>query len=156
MSSNLEEGTAPTSKRMSVGMIKAFTKAHTFVRKITGNRFFNTLGGDEVCFVKMTGAKSGRSLNIPLMYVPHGDDVLLVASQGGNDKHPVWYYNLIKHPEISIEHRGEITERIARLASAEEKPELWPVCDQAYAPFADYRRFTEREIPIFVCEPRTA
>jgi hypothetical protein len=42
----------------------------------------------------------------------------------------------------------------ARLARPEEKPALWPICDRHYAPYADYRKRTTREIPIFVCEPR--
>jgi len=39
----------------------------------------------------------------------------------------------------------------ARLASADEKAELWPTCDAHYAPFADYRKRTDRDIPMFVC-----
>ena len=115
--------------------------------------FFNTLGGDEVCFVTMKGAKSGRTLTIPLMYVPYRDGVLLVASQGGAPKNPVWYHNLVKHPDIEVRHRGERMELRARLASPDEKPELWPLCDEHYAPYAQYRERTTRDIPIFVCEP---
>lgn len=154
MSSDTAQSVSPNSKRVSVRTIKIFTKAHKLLRAITGTRFLNTLGGDEVCFVKMTGAKSGRSLTVPLMYVPHGENVLLVASQGGNDKNPVWYHNLVKHPDIAIEHRGKTKDYTARLALSDEKGMLWPVCDAAYAPFAEYRQFTDREIPIFICEPR--
>jgi hypothetical protein len=42
----------------------------------------------------------------------------------------------------------------ARQAEPQEKPALWPICDQAYAPYAEYRKRTTRDIPIFVCEPR--
>ena len=101
----------------------------------------------------MKGARSGRRLTIPLMYVPHGGGVLLVGSQGGAPKDPVWTRNLIRVPEIEVSHRGRRMALRARLAAAEEKPELWPVCDRHYAPYADYRRRTTRDIPIFVCEP---
>jgi deazaflavin-dependent oxidoreductase (nitroreductase family) len=114
---------------------------------------FNTLSGDEVCFVTMTGAKSGRRITIPLMYVPYEDGVLLVASRGGSPHHPVWYHNIAKNPEILVRHRGSEMELHARLATAEEKPKLWPICDSHYAPYADYRARTDRDIPIFVCEP---
>lgn len=153
MSDHAEQAIKSTSKRMSVGTIRTITKVHKFLRALTGNRLLNTLGGDEVCFVEMTGAKSGRTLNVPLMYVPHNDSVLLVASQGGNDRNPVWYHNLVQNPNVKIEHRGKVRELKARLATSEEKTSLWPVCDAAYAPFAEYRQFTDREIPIFVCEP---
>jgi deazaflavin-dependent oxidoreductase (nitroreductase family) len=133
-------------------LLKTVTRIHVFLHKLTGG--FNKLSGDEVCFVTMTGAKSGRTITIPLMYVPHESGVLLVASQGGAPKNPVWYQNLVKHPEIEVSHRGRKMSLRARLARTEEKPALWPICDSHYAPFAEYRQRTDREIPIFVCEPR--
>jgi len=132
--------------------IKAMTRTHVFLHRLTGGRLFNKLAGDEVCFVTMTGAKSGRTLTIPLMYVPHGEGVLLVASQGGAPKNPVWYGNLVKHPDIEVNHRGRRMKLRARLATPDEKPELWKTCDQHYAPYAEYRKRTTRDIPIFVCE----
>jgi deazaflavin-dependent oxidoreductase (nitroreductase family) len=134
--------------------VKAMTRVHLFLHQLTGGRWFNRLGGDEVCFVTMKGARSGRTLTIPLMYVPYGDGVLLVASQGGAAKNPVWYNNLVQNPDIEVSHRGRRMKLRARLATPDEKPELWPVCDAHYAPYATYRRRTTRDIPIFVCEPR--
>ena len=133
--------------------VKAMTRTHVFLHRLSGGRLFNKLGGDDVCFVTMTGAKSGRRLTIPLMYVPYQDGVLLVASLGGAPKNPVWYGNLVKHPEIEVSHRGRRMKLRARLARPEEKPALWPICDRHYAPYAEYRKRTTREIPIFVCEP---
>jgi deazaflavin-dependent oxidoreductase (nitroreductase family) len=135
-------------------ILKFISRTHNFLNQLTGGRAFNTLNGDEVCFVTMTGAKSGRRMTVPLMYVPYQEGALLVASLGGAPKHPTWYYNLVKHPEIEVRHRGRRMKLRARLATAEEKPSLWPICDANYAPFADYRARTTRDIPIFVCEPR--
>jgi F420H(2)-dependent quinone reductase len=134
--------------------IKAMTRTHVFLNRLTGGRWFNRLGKDDVCFVTMTGAKSGRTLTIPLMYVPYRDGVLLVASLGGAPQNPVWYKNLVTHPDIQVTHRGRAMQLRARLATSQEKPALWPICDQHYAPYADYRKRTTRDIPIFVCEPR--
>ncbi|MDG2002577.1 MAG: nitroreductase family deazaflavin-dependent oxidoreductase [Novosphingobium sp.] len=135
-------------------LLRTITRVHVFLNRLVGGRAFNTLGGDEVCFVTMIGAKSGRTLIVPLMYVPHGDGVLLVASQGGAPKNPVWYNNLVAHPDIEVRHHTRRMQLRARLAEPEEKPALWPVCDSHYAPFVDYRARTSRDIPIFVCEPR--
>ena len=135
-------------------LLKAFTRSHVLLHRLSGGRLFNKLAGDEVCFVTMTGAKSGRRLTIPLMYVPYQEGVLLVASQGGAPRNPVWYGNLVKHPDIEVNHRGRRMQLRARLATPEEKPALWPICDQHYAPYAEYRQRTTRDIPIFVCEPR--
>ena len=133
--------------------IKAMTRLHVFLNRITGGRLFNSLGGDDVCFITMKGAKSGRTATIPLMHVPYRNGVLLVASLGGAPRNPAWYHNLVKHPESSVRHRRRRMKLRARLAAPEEKPGLWPICDQHYAPYADYRRRTTRDIPIFVCEP---
>lgn len=135
-------------------LIKAFTRLHVWVHRLSGGRLMNEVGGDAVCFVTMTGAKSGHRRILPLMYVPHGEQVLLVASQGGAPRDPAWAHNLRAHPEIEIVQGGQRRRMRAREARPEEKATLWPVCDQHYAPYADYRQRTSRDIPIFVCEPR--
>lgn len=134
-------------------ILKSMTRTHVFLHRLSGGRLFNSIAGDEVCFVTMKGAKSGRTLTIPLMYVPYRDGVLLVASQGGAPKNPVWYHNLVKYPDITVTHRDRRMELRARLAIADEKPDLWPICDKHYAPYAEYRKRTSRDIPVFVCEP---
>ena len=143
-----------TAKDPPKWVLKLISRTHIALNRLSGGRAFNTLGGDEVCFVTMTGAKSGRTIVTPLMYVPYNQGVLLVASQGGAPKNPVWYHNIAKNPEIEVRHRGKPMKLRARLATAEEKPALWPICDAHYAPYADYRARTTRDIPIFVCEPR--
>ena len=107
-------------------VLKTATRLHVLLHRLTGGGL-NRLGGDEVCFITMTGAKSGRTLTIPLMYVPHGEGVLLVASQGGAPKSPVWYHNLLKNPDIEVEYRGTRMKLHARLAEPAEKHALWPI-----------------------------
>lgn len=60
--------------------------------------------------------------------------MLLGASQGGAPKNPAWYHNIARTPEIEVRHRGNAIKLRARLATAEEKPALWPICDAHYAP----------------------
>ena len=134
--------------------LKAFTRLHLGLYRLTGGRMFNRLGGYEICLVTMTGAKSGRRRTIPLMYIAHGDGVLLVASQGGAPTHPLWYHNLVAHPDIEVEQGGRRTKLRARVASHDEKAELWPICVEHYRPYDDYQKRTARDIPVFVCEPR--
>lgn len=134
-------------------IMKLMSRTHIFLNRITLGKMFNTLSGDEVCFVNMKGAKSGRTITMPLMYVPYQEGVLLVASLGGAPRNPAWYYNIAKNPDITVTHRGRKMVLRARLATADEKPMLWPVCDSHYAPYADYRARTDRDIPIFVCQP---
>jgi deazaflavin-dependent oxidoreductase (nitroreductase family) len=155
----MSEESKPESPAPASGYIpplwamKLMTRTHVFLSRLSGGKLFNSIKGDDVCFISMTGAKSGRAITIPLMYVPYQDGVLLVASKGGAPTNPVWYNNLVKHPDIEVRHRGRLMVLRARLAASAEKDALWPICDDCYADYADYRQKTDRDIPIFVCEP---
>ena len=104
-------------------VLKAFTKINVLVYKLSGGRLMNKLSGMPIILVQMTGAKSGKSKTIPLMYVPHEKGFVLVASQGGAPKHPLWYHNLVKNPEVVITHDGLARPCTARRVSDEEPHE---------------------------------
>ena len=114
----------------------------------------NKLEGDPICLVTMKGAKTGKTRTTPLMYVPYENGVILVASQGGAPRHPVWFYNLVAHPDITVEQGDQKMNLRARQVFGEEKAALWPICVEHYEPYETYRQRTDREIPVFVCEPR--
>ncbi len=113
-----------------------------------------SLAGRDICVASMIGAKSGKRRDVPLMYVPYQDGVILVASLGGAPKHPTWYYNLVKNPDIHVYVKGERLALRARIASAAEKAEVWPICCEHYPDYATYQARTERDIPVFICEAR--
>ena len=137
------------------GVLKFFTRLNVWVYRLSGGRLMNKLGGDPICLITMLGARSGKRRTIPLMYVPHGDAILLVASQGGMPKHPVWYHNLVANPEITAEQGGILRKLRAREVGGEEKAQLWPICVEHYADYAIYQQRTSRPIPVFICEPVT-
>ena len=56
--------------------------------------------------VAMTGRKTGKRYEIPLMYVPYGEQRILVASMGGASKNPTWFHNLRANPDITIQAEG--------------------------------------------------
>lgn len=134
-------------------LLKALTWINVLVYRLTAGRMMNRFGGRDICLVKMTGAKSGRRRFIPLMYVPYEDGVLLVASQGGAPRHPVWYHNLVAHPDIEVRVHGKNMKVHARIAGTEEKAKVWPTCVEHYPPYDDYQAITTRDIPVFICKP---
>ncbi len=144
---------AETARLPPRWLLKAFTRLNVLVYRLSGGRLMNRMAGDEICLVTMTGAKSGQRRTIPLMYVPDGDAVLLVASQGGAPKNPSWFHNLVAHPDIVVEEGGRRRELRARRVSSDEKSRLWPICVSHYAPYQDYQKRTARDIPVFRCEP---
>ena len=95
----------------------------------------------------------GKKIAIPLMYVPHGNGVIIVGSQGGAPKSPVWVKSVQKNPQIVAQYMGKRMNLVARQVSDEEKARLWPVCVEHYHEFDDYQARTDRNIPVFDCQP---
>lgn len=120
----------------------------------SGGAKMSKLNGYDICVVTMTGAKSGATRHVPLMYVPNGDGVVLVASLGGAPMHPTWYYNLVAHPDIEVHVKGKALQLRARIASSEEKAAVWPACVEHYPDYQVYQDRCARDIPVFLCEPR--
>ena len=143
-----DEAKAPPKR-----IIRFFTALNVLVYRLSGGKLMNRLEGAPICLVTMTGRKSGKKKTIALMYTPHGQEVLLVASLGGAPQHPVWYYNLKAQPQIEIQAGRVRRKMVAREASAEEKRLLWPVVVASYPSFAAYQQRTTRAIPLFVCSP---
>lgn len=115
-----------------------------------------TLQGKPVVIVTSVGAKSGKLRKTPLMRVEHGGRYAVVASQGGAPKHPVWYYNLVAHPEVELQD-GPVKQRmVAREVTGEEKAAWWERAVQAWPDYATYQTKTDRQIPVFVLEPQGA
>lgn len=101
------------------------------------------------------GRTSGTTYTTPLLYLEVGPDLVIVASQGGLPKNPQWYPNLVAHPDTTVRLRGEGVRQVrARTAEPAERAELWPRLVELYADFEKYARWTDREIPVVVLEPR--
>ena len=133
---------------------KLYSTVNVAVYKLSGGRFMSK--GPEskpICLVTMTGRKTGKKREIPLMHVPHGDQKILVASLGGISKNPVWYYNLKANPDVTITADGVTRAYRARGVGEEEKASLWPLIVEAYPPYDEYQARTDRDIPVFVCAP---
>jgi deazaflavin-dependent oxidoreductase (nitroreductase family) len=96
------------------------------------------------------GRKSGRPLTLPLIFGRSGADYVLVASKGGAPAHPAWYLNLEASPEVSVQVKADRFTARAHTADAKERAALWPMMVGIYAPYADYQKKTDREIPVVV------
>ena len=138
---------------MNKTFLKIFSKANVLVYRLTNGRVWGGLKSSPVCLVTMKGRKTGKTRTIPLMYVPYGDQVVLVASLAGAPEHPVWYHNLMAYPHVTIQAGSAKQDMDVRQASPEEKAEIWPHAVAAYGDFADYQERTDRDIPVLICTP---
>ncbi len=124
--------------------------------RLTGGRL-TTGGRGLVGFLVVRGARSGVERTTPLVWTADGDDVLLVASRGGDTKHPAWYRNAVANPDVRFSIDGTERPYRARTAGPEERPRLWELVNRRYPGYAVYqRRAGDREIPIVVLEPLAA
>jgi deazaflavin-dependent oxidoreductase (nitroreductase family) len=86
--------------------------------------------------------------------VQTGDALVIVASRGGDDRHPAWFLNLRDRPDVEVAVAGEARRPMrARVASPRERAELWPRVTAASRRYADYQARTGREIPLVLLEP---
>jgi deazaflavin-dependent oxidoreductase (nitroreductase family) len=97
-----------------------------------------------------TGRKSGRTLTLPLIFGRSGADYIVIASKGGAPNHPAWYLNLDADPTVQVQVKADKFAARARTASGAERLTLWKKMVQIYAPYEDYQKKTQREIPVVV------
>jgi deazaflavin-dependent oxidoreductase (nitroreductase family) len=99
------------------------------------------------------GVKSGRLRRVPLMRVEHGGAYAAVGSTGGAPKDPAWVASLKANPDVDLQDGTTTVALRARVVEGPERDEWWERCVAAYPSYADYQKRTERQIPVFVCEP---
>ncbi len=110
--------------------------------------------GLPVIIVTNKGAKTGAVRKTPLMKVVDGKSYILVASQGGRPKHPLWYHNLKAEPNVEIRDEGTVQSmRVREIGQSAERHRLWDIAVAAYPPYQEYQDKTDRLIPVFVAEP---
>ncbi len=134
---------------------KVMNLTHKAALKASGGRLGGKLFGMPAVELHTTGRKSGQRRSVMLTAPIHEPDrVVLIASKGGDDRHPDWYHNVVAEPDVEITEGGTTRPMRARTATAEEKAEMWPTIVAAYKGYAGYQKRTERDIPVVICEPR--
>ncbi len=113
------------------------------------------MGRAPILVLHTTGRLTGKQRTTPLLYLDQGDQLVVVASNGGDSRSPRWYLNLTDHPEVSVEVNGETRPFTAQTASPEEKGRLWPQLLDIYGTYDKYQRRTSRDIPVVILTPRT-
>jgi len=101
-----------------------------------------------------TGAKSGTLRTTPLVYLPDGDRLVVIASKGGAPTHPAWYHNLVAHPDVTVEVGSEMLPVRAAVLSGEERDRLYARQAALRPAFAEYQAKTTRRIPVVALQWR--
>ncbi|GGV35989.1 hypothetical protein GCM10010182_70110 [Actinomadura cremea] len=141
-------------------VMKVASRLHVEAYRVTNGRVGGTwrIGsalrrGVPICLLTTRGRRTGRPRTLPLLYMRDGDRVVIVASQGGLPKHPMWYLNLRADPRVVVRIGPDLRRMRARTADAGERAALWPRLLEVYADYGNYQSWTDREIPVVICEP---
>lgn len=99
------------------------------------------------------GAKSGKVRKHPVMRVERDGKYLAVASKGGDESNPAWYFNLVAHPDVELQDGPERLPFRARVLEGDERADWWEHAVATWPTYARYQEQTAREIPLFLLEP---
>jgi deazaflavin-dependent oxidoreductase (nitroreductase family) len=110
------------------------------------------LPGRQIVLLTTTGARTGERRTTPMMYIPDGDRLLVIASNAGAPKHPDWYRNLVAHPEVTVEVGKEVYGARAVVPDRAERDRLFAMVSEKFPFFAEHQAKVSRTIPVVVLE----
>jgi deazaflavin-dependent oxidoreductase (nitroreductase family) len=129
-------------------------QAHAAVYRATGGRIGELPGLPPLLLLDHVGARSGKRRTTPLVYMPHGQDLIVVPSKGGHPRNPDWLHNLRAHPDTTVQVGSRRIDVRAREATAEERELLWPKAVEHNPVWGRYQERTSRRIPLVILQPR--
>jgi deazaflavin-dependent oxidoreductase (nitroreductase family) len=109
--------------------------------------------GDPIVVITSVGAKSGHLRKNPVMRVERDGIYVAIASKGGSDDQPEWYYNFVAHPEVDLQDGPVKKTYKVELVQGEERADLWKLAVDTWATYGEYQKKTDREIPVFKLTP---
>ena len=133
-------------------MFGLVTKLDTVLHRAAGGRF-SLITRAPTLVLHHVGRRSGQARTTPLIYLDRSPDLVIVASKGGTDRHPAWFHNVVAMASTEVELPGGAKRTVRpRVASPQERAELWPQLVELYGAYADYATYTDREIPVVILE----
>ncbi len=104
--------------------------------------------GAPMVLLTTTGARTGRPHTTPLVPLEDGEHLYVFASMGGAPRHPAWYFNLLAHPDVTVERGTETYRATAAVITGEKRDRLFARQAALRPPFAEYQQKTTRKIPV--------
>ena len=130
--------------------MKGLGTLHRWLYKASGGKLGKSFFGSPVLLLTTTGRKTGHPRTWPLTYLPEGDRLVVIASNGGQPNHPAWYLNLLANSQVSVQLGDRVRTMIAQKTEGDERTRLWSRVIEEYPAYAKYQRKTDRQIPVVV------
>lgn len=136
------------------GLWKVISRLHMHLYRLTHGVIGHRAAGLASLLLTTTGRRSGTPRTVALTYVPDGEAYVVVASNGGADRHPAWWLNLEAHPDAVVQVGAATVPVVAHAATSDERRRLWPKLTAANPFYTRYALLTTRTIPVVVLRPR--
>jgi deazaflavin-dependent oxidoreductase (nitroreductase family) len=136
---------ANTARRLS--------RLHVTVYRLTGGVLGRRLVDNNMLLLTTRGRTTGKAHTVPLLYLPDGDTLVVIASWGGRPRDPEWYRNLVAEPRATVQVRSRTWAVRGRTADTDERGTWWPRIVAAYPGYRIYQSRTDRTIPVVLLEP---
>jgi len=137
-------------KQPGFRMGRMLSRAHKYLYVLLRGRFVSHRGGVNFLLLTTKGRRTGRIKTVPLLYLVHNGDPCVIASRGGSPTAPDWLLNIRSDSKVRVQIGGVRREGTARIASGEEREELWPRFIENYAGYEGYQARTTRRFPIVI------
>lgn len=128
----------------------------TLIEDFRANKGAGPFADRPLLLLTTTGAKSGQARVTPMMYVPDGDRLLVIASNAGAPAHPDWYRNLLAHPHVTVEVGADTFGASAVVLEGAERQQQWDAIVASYPFFIEHQAKIERQIPIVALERQSS
>jgi deazaflavin-dependent oxidoreductase (nitroreductase family) len=119
-----------------------------------GGKVGGQFEGHPLLLLTTTGARSGKRHTVPVGYMPDDDRLIIFASNFGNPTNPGWYYNLLAHPEVTVEIGTETFSATAVVITGEERDQLFAKKAEQAPLYAEYQAKMTRTIPVIALQRR--
>jgi len=146
---------ASTTRPVAALSARTLHRIDRLVHRLTRGRatFSSWVSGLPVVMLTTTGARTGRRRTVPLVGLPDGDRVVLIASNFGRRHHPAWFHNLRAHPRAAVTVDGTTRAVEARVLTGRERERCFQLGVEIHPGWVDYRKRADRRIPVIALEP---
>ncbi len=134
-------------------ILKFAMSIYVFLYRLTRGAIGGQMSGLKVLLLTTTGRKTGQPRTTPLGYFKQEGNFVLIASNGGADQNPAWFYNLKSNPQVAIQIGNTQMTVQAEQAGSEKREQLWSELVKMAPAYRQYTQRTKREIPMVILQP---